>query len=45
MSCIDCKDRKVGCHSNCEKYKKFKKYRNNILEKRKEEQKKRGFSF
>lgn len=21
--CKDCKDRKLGCHSTCEKYKKF----------------------
>lgn len=24
-TCKDCKDRKVGCHSKCEKYAEFKK--------------------
>lgn len=24
-SCKDCNERKVGCHSNCEKYKEFYK--------------------
>ena len=24
-SCLNCKDRKIGCHSKCEKYKNFKK--------------------
>ena len=24
-SCVDCKDRKVGCHSNCEKYQEWKR--------------------
>lgn len=23
-TCKDCKERKVGCHSKCEKYKKFR---------------------
>ena len=24
--CKDCEDRQLGCHSLCEKYKKFKEY-------------------
>ena len=24
-SCLDCKERRIGCHQTCEKYKKFKK--------------------
>lgn len=23
--CLDCKDRFIGCHSKCEKYKQFKR--------------------
>lgn len=33
-SCIDCKDRKVGCHGTCEKYKKWKESVDNNNEKR-----------
>ena len=32
--CIDCPDRKVGCHGKCDKYKKFKDKMNKM---RKEE--------
>ena len=34
--CKDCKDRHLGCHGECEKYKEFKEYRNKINEKRQE---------
>lgn len=34
--CLDCKDRHVGCHSKCEKYKAFRKaldeYREQVRE-------------
>lgn len=33
IPCRNCKDRKVGCHSTCERYKEFTE----INEKRKEE--------
>lgn len=35
--CRDCSERKYLCHSSCDKYIDFKKYKDNIAEKRKEE--------
>jgi hypothetical protein len=33
MSCCkDCADRRIGCHSRCERYKAFRKERELILE-------------
>lgn len=29
--CKDCPDRYVGCHSQCEKYQAFRKYRDDYL--------------
>ena len=33
--CYKCKDRNVGCHSNCEKYQKWKKKSNKARDNRK----------
>lgn len=30
--CKGCSKRTVGCHSTCDSYKKFREYRNHILE-------------
>lgn len=35
--CKDCPDRVVGCHSTCEKYIAFRKYRDELLERRTKE--------
>lgn len=32
-SCLNCKDRHIGCHSECEKYIAFKKEHDTIKEK------------
>lgn len=32
--CKDCPDRQMGCHSNCEKYLSYDKYRQEIRAKR-----------
>lgn len=32
--CMDCKDRKVGCHATCERYQGWNRSRKAILDKR-----------
>lgn len=38
-SCYNCLNRKVGCHKNCETYKKYKAYIENIKQKKENESK------
>ena len=35
--CKDCPDRYCGCHANCSKYLEYRKYRDELIEKRKNE--------
>lgn len=37
MSCLNCKDRVIGCHATCEKYAKFKERGDQIKKARLEE--------
>lgn len=32
--CFECKNRELGCHSNCEKYKEWKVYQYNAKKKK-----------
>lgn len=32
--CKDCKDRKLGCHSTCQKYNDFRQAKDNIIAKK-----------
>lgn len=33
VPCHGCEDRELGCHSKCDKYKKFKKYMDDVHKK------------
>lgn len=44
-SCRDCADRKVGCHSTCEKYKQFRAKLDEINEKRHKENDVNNYSW
>lgn len=37
--CLNCEERHIGCHSKCEKYKKFRQRIDNIKEAKIEEKK------
>lgn len=37
MSCKDCEKRTLGCHSTCEEYIQFRKERDEMLNKKREE--------
>ena len=36
-NCYNCKERHLGCHSNCQSYKEYKLYLENIKERKQKE--------
>lgn len=43
--CKDCKERKLGCHANCEKYLEFRSHQDSINRIKKTEHENRSYSF
>lgn len=45
VPCLNCQDRKLGCHSKCKEYKNFRKLKDKENDRRKREAYKHGRNY